>query len=173
LSRRSIGKTLPGHEVKLDERGEILVRGDNVSPGYWGSSLRPIASEDGWLRTGDVGELDEQGNLYFKSRKKDVIVTAAGLNIYPDDLEAALNAQPEIRDSAVISIDTAQGSEPLAVLLLKDEQTDAALVVKRANGSLNQYQQIRRWSIWPEEDFPRTPTQKIRKPLVLEKVSER
>src|SRR6185436_3006085 len=124
LSRRSIGKTLPGHEVRLDERGEILVRGDNVSPGYWGGELRPIAGEDGWLRTGDVGELDAQGNLYFKSRKKDVIVTAAGLNIYPDDLEAALNNQPEIRDSAIVGLETLQGIEPFAVLLLKDEQID-------------------------------------------------
>ncbi|HXI93863.1 MAG TPA: AMP-binding protein [Blastocatellia bacterium] len=170
LSRRSIGKTLPGHEVKLDERGEILVRGENVSPGYWGGGLRPITNEEGWLRTGDVGELDAQGNLYFKSRKKDVIVTAAGLNIYPDDLEAALNGQPEIRDSAVIGVDTAQGTEPLAVLLLRDEQANSAAVVKRANETLSPYQQIRRWTVWPEEDFPRTPTQKIRKPAVIEKV---
>ncbi len=173
LSRRSIGKTLPGHEVKLDEHGEILVRGENVSPGYWGAAgLRPIATEGGWLRTGDVGELDPQGNLYFKSRKKDVIVTAAGLNIYPDDLEAALNSQPEIRDSAVISQDTAQGPEPFAVLLLRDAQADAAVVVQRANETLSAYQQIRRWTVWPDEDFPRTPTHKIRKPLMIEKLDQ-
>jgi long-chain acyl-CoA synthetase len=172
LSRRSIGKTLPGHELKLDERGEILVRGDNVSPGYWGGALRPIANEDGWLRTGDVGELDEQGNLFFKSRKKDVIVTAAGLNIYPDDLEAALNAQSDVRDSAVLGIETPQGIEPLAVLLLRDEQADVASIVKRANETLSSYQQIRRWTVWPEEDFPRTRTQKIRKPVVMEKLKE-
>src|SRR4030095_14371375 len=150
----------------------MLVRGDNVSPGYWGGELRPIAGEDGWLRTGDVGELDAQGNLYFKSRKKDVIVTAAGLNIYPDDLEAALNSQPEIRDSAVIGIETVQGIEPFAVLLLRDDHSHPAAVVERANKTLNSYQQIRRWTIWLEEDFPRTPTQKIRKPLLIEKVKE-
>ena len=172
LSRRSIGKTLPGHEVKLDETGEILVRGENVSPGYWGRGLQPITNEEGWLRTGDVGELDAQGNLYFKSRKKDVIVTAAGLKIYPDDLEAALNSQPEIRDSAVIGIETPQGIEPFAVLLLRDEHADPAAVVKRANATLSPYQQIRRWTVWPEEDFPRTPTQKIRKPLLIERVKE-
>ena len=173
LSRRSIGKTLPGHEVKLDERGEILVRGENVSPGYWGAGLRPITNDEGWLRTGDVGEMDEKGNLYFKSRQKDVIVTAAGLNIYPDDLEAALNSQAEIRDSAVIGVDTAQGTEALAVLLLRNEQADAAAIVKKANEALSPYQQIRRWTVWPEEDFPRTPTQKIRKPVVIEKVKQR
>lgn len=168
LSRRSIGKSLPGREVKIDEHGEILVRGENVSPGYWGGALRPIANEEGWLRTGDVAEMDKEGNLFFRGRKKDVIVTAAGLNIYPDDLEAALNAQPEVRDSAVVGVETRQGSEPLAVLLLRGEQTDAAAVVKRANEALSPYQQIRRWSVWPEEDFPRTTTQKIRKPAVLE-----
>jgi len=173
LSRRSIGKVMPGQQVKLGEGGEILVRGENISPGYWNAGPQSLTTEEGWLRTGDVAEIDESGNLFFKSRRKDVIVTAAGLNIYPDDLEAALNAQPEIRDSAVIGIDTPQGPEPLAVLLLKDEHTDAALVVKKANESLNQYQQIRRWAIWPEQDFPRTPTQKIRKPLVLEKVRQR
>ena len=172
LSRRSIGKTLPGHELKVDDRGEILVRGENVSPGYWGGALRPITTDDGWLRTGDVGEFDAQGNLYFKSRKKDVIVTAAGLNIYPDDLEAALNSQSEIRDSAVIGLDTPQGLEPFAVLLLRDEHTDPAKVVKNANEMLSSYQQIRRWTVWPEADFPRTPTQKIRKPVVMEKVKE-
>jgi long-chain acyl-CoA synthetase len=171
LSRRSIGKSLPGREVKLDDEGEILVRGENVSPGYWGKAgtiRNEGLNEEGWLRTGDVAEMDEEGNLFFKGRKKDVIVTAAGLNIYPDDLEAALNAQPEVRDSAVVGKDTPQGPEPFAVLLLRDEHTDAAAIVKRANQTLSPYQQIRRWSIWPEEDFPRTPTQKIRKPVVME-----
>src|ERR1041384_5495694 len=169
LSRRSIGKSLPGRELKIDDKGEILVRGENISPGYWGNSAT-ILNEEGWLKTGDVAEMDEQGNLFFKGRKKDVIVTAAGLNIYPDDLEAALNAQPEVRDSAVVGVDTAQGPEPFAVLLLRDDRADAAEIVRRANQTLSGYQQIRRWSIWPDEDFPRTPTQKIRKPAVLERM---
>jgi long-chain acyl-CoA synthetase len=179
LSRRSIGKSLPGRELKLDEDGEILVRGENVSPGYWGKTGTILNEEgvnaeglnaEGWLRTGDVAQMDEEGNLFFKGRKKDVIVTAAGLNIYPDDLEAALNAQPEIRDSAVVGADTPQGPEPFAVLLLKDDRSDPAAIVKRANQTLSAYQQIRRWSIWPEEDFPRTPTQKIRKAVVMERL---
>jgi long-chain acyl-CoA synthetase len=173
LSRRSIGKSLPGTEVKIDEYGEILVRGGSVSPGYWGGSLRPIANEEGWLRTGDVAEMDEERNLFFRGRKKDVIVTASGLNIYPDDLEAALNAQPEVRDSAVVGVETQQGPEPLAVLLLRGERIDPATVVKRANETLSPYQQIRRWQVWPEEDFPRTATQKIRKPAMLEMLKQR
>jgi long-chain acyl-CoA synthetase len=102
-----------------------------------------------------------------------VIVTASGLNIYPDDLEAALNAQPEVRDSAVAGIDAPQGPEPFAALLLRDAQADASAAVKRANESLSPYQQIRRWAVWPEEDFPRTPTKKICKPVVMEKLKQR
>ncbi len=166
----SIGKALPGQEMKLDEGGEILVRGSNVSPGYWRGGLHPLADDEGWLRTGDIGEMDAAGNLYFKSRKKDVIVTAAGMNIYAEDLEAALKAQPEIRDAAVIGIDTPQGPEPMALLILNEPGADAALAVKRANADLAEHQKIRRWAVWPETDFPRTPTQKIRKPAVLERM---
>ncbi|MEN3335387.1 MAG: long-chain acyl-CoA synthetase, partial [Blastocatellia bacterium] len=170
IGRGSIGKTLPGQQMKLDENGEILVRGDNVSPGYWCGDVKLITHDDGWLRTGDVGEMDAAGNLYFKGRKKDVIVTAAGLNIYPDDLEAALKAQPEIRDSTVVGINTPQGPEPMAVLILKDERSDPAIAIQRANQRLAQYQRIRRWAVWPEPEFPLTPTKKIRKPVVLERL---
>src|SRR6266404_1930538 len=138
LSRRSIGKSLPGREVKLDEKGEILVRGENVSPGYWGKAgaiPNEADQNEGWFKTGDVAEMDQEGNLFFRGRKKDVIVTSAGLNIYPDDLEAALNAQSEVRDSAVLGIDTPQGPEPLAVLLLRDDRADADANVNRANES--------------------------------------
>ncbi|MGE0126514.1 MAG: AMP-binding protein [Blastocatellales bacterium] len=166
IKRGSIGKALPGQELKLDASGEILVRGANVSAGYWRGDGQKEADDEGWLRTGDVGEIDAEGNIFFKGRKKDVIVTAAGLNIYPDDLEAALNHQPEVRDSCVISVEGAQGPEPMAVLILRDAKTDPAEVVQHANAQLNQSQQIRRWSVWTEPDFPRTPTHKVRKPIV-------
>jgi long-chain acyl-CoA synthetase len=170
LSHGSIGKTLPGQEVRLDASGEILVRGENIAAGYWSGGMQPMIGDEGWLRTGDVGALDEEGNLFFKGRKKDVIVTAAGLNIYPEDLEAALNRQPEVRASCVIGVEAAQGPEPMAVLILRDEKVDPGEVVKRANAQLNQSQQMRRWFVWTEPDFPRTPTRKIRKPVVKEAV---
>ncbi|MFY9608834.1 MAG: AMP-binding protein [Blastocatellia bacterium] len=169
--RGSIGKALAGQEVKLDESGEILVRGSSVSPGYWSKGVKPMTADEGWLRTGDIGEMDEEGNLYFKSRKKDVIATASGLKIYPEDIEATLNRDPEVRDSAVIGIEGPLGPEPLAVLLLRDEHSDAEAVAKRANENLSEYQQIRRWFVWPEKDFPRTTTtRKVRKRDVLEAV---
>src|SRR5258708_20609070 len=114
----SVGKILPGHEFKLAQDGEILVRGENVSSGYWEQgALRP-AEQQGWLRTGDLGELDAEGNLRFRGRKKNVIVTPAGLNVYPEDLEAALRKQPGVRDCAVIPFERGGNAEPCAVLLM-------------------------------------------------------
>jgi len=167
-SRGSIGQLLPGHEMKLDESGEILVRGASVSPGYWtsngninGSSANDVTGE--WLRTGDVGALDASGNLFFKGRQKDVIVGAAGLNIFPEDLEAALDRQPEIRASCVVAIEGARGAEPYAAIIPSTDNSNLEAAVSRANEQLAEYQHIRRWAIWPEPDFPRTTTQKILK----------
>jgi long-chain acyl-CoA synthetase len=168
--RGSIGKVLPGQEVKLDENGEILMRGENLSPGYWKDDGQSIAAEDGWFRTGDVGELDEEGNLYFKGRKREVIVTSAGVNIYPADIELVLDRQPEIKASAIIEIDGPHGPEPLAVLIVSDDYANAGAVINRVNELLAPHQQIRRWFVWPGEDFPRTSMQKIRKQLVKEVV---
>jgi long-chain acyl-CoA synthetase len=161
LGKGSIGKVLAGREVKLAPDGEILVRGGGVAAGYWnGKDLKPVASEDGWYRTGDVGELDAEGSLYFKGRKKDVIVTPAGMNVYPEDLEAALRSQPEVKDVVVIALPRDGNAEPCAAIILRDNGGDPEPIVKRANGSLAEYQRMNSWVVWPEEDFPRTSTQK-------------
>jgi long-chain acyl-CoA synthetase len=116
----SIGKVLPGREFQLAEDGEILVRGENVAAGYWeAGALRP-SEERGWLRTGDVGEIDAKGNLRFRGRKKNVIVTPAGLNVYPEDLEVALRKQSGVRDCVVVPVEHGGNAEPCAVLLMED-----------------------------------------------------
>src|SRR5260370_1062805 len=155
----SVGKILPGREFSIAEDGEILVRGENVSSGYWEQgALRP-AEQQGWLRTGDLGELDAEGNLRFRGRKKNVIVTPAGLNVYPEDLEAALRKQPGVRDCTVIPFERGGNAEPCAVLLMADaERIAARAAIESANSSLAEYQGIRMWIVWPEFDFPRTPT---------------
>ncbi len=164
VGRGSIGKVLEGREVKLAPDGEILVRGSGVASGYWsGGELRPVSSEEGWYHTGDIGQLDADGNLFFKGRKKDVIVTPAGMNVYPEDLENALKAQPEVKDSVVVPLAQGGNAEPCAVLILRNNEADAAPIIDRANQSLAEYQRIRRWVIWPDEDFPRTSTQKPRR----------
>jgi long-chain acyl-CoA synthetase len=156
LSKGSIGKVLPGREVKLADDGEILVRGGGVASGYWkGGGLEAVVGEEGWYRTGDVGVFDADGNLYFKGRKKEVLVTPAGMNVYPQDLEAALRRQPAVRDCVVIGLDRAGNAEPCAVLILRDA-ADPAEVVERANQELAEYQRMREWAVWAESDFPRT-----------------
>ena len=168
--RGSIGKVLRGQEVKLAENGEILVRGENVSPGYWKEDGQSRAAENGWFPTGDVGEIGEEGRLYFKGRKREVIVTSAGVNIYPEDIELVLGRQPEIKAGVVIEIEGPHGPEPLAVLILRDAHANAEAAVSRVNELLAAHQQIRRWFAWQGEDFPRTATQKVRKQLVAEVV---
>ena len=176
LGRGSIGKVLPGREIKLDENGEILVRGENVAAGYWqAKKLQPVAAEEGWFRTGDLGELDAQGYLHFKGRKKQVIVNAEGMNIYPEDLESALRAQPEIRDCVVVALERNGNAEPVAALLMRaaaGEKSDSDAAIRRANATLAAHQQIRRWLVWPEPDFPRTSTHKIRVNVVREVVQQ-
>ena len=173
LAKGAIGKVLPGREIKLAENGEILVRGESIAAGYWqGKELKPVLGEEGWLRTGDVGALDADGNLYFKGRKKNVIVTPAGMNVYPEDLEAALRGQSEVRDCVVVGLPVDGNAEPCAVLLLQGE-AEAEAVVKRANQSLAEYQHIRRWFVWPEDDFPRTSTRKPKLNVIQEVVVAR
>lgn len=172
LGKRSIGKVLPGREIKLAEDGEILVRGGGVAVGYWkGGELPKVArltdDAEGWYGTGDVGALDEAGNLYFKGRKKEVIVTPGGLNIYPEDLEAALRQQPGVKDCVVVGIERGGNAEPCAVLILRDG-ADANQAVEAANQSLAEFQRMRMWVPWPQEDFPRTSTQKPRRNLIAE-----
>ncbi len=172
LSKGSIGKVLPGREVKLADDGEILVRGGGVTSGYWEGAAtgeQKSADQQAWYRTGDIGALDAAGNLYFKGRKKDVIVTPAGMNVYPDDLEAVLRAQPEVKDCIVIGIERGGNAEPCAVLILRKE-AKIEKVMQRTNQSLAEYQRMLMWVEWPEQDFPRTSTQKPRRNVIAETV---
>jgi long-chain acyl-CoA synthetase len=184
LGKGSIGKVLPGREVKLAEDGEILIRGGGVAAGYRDTGeprrsagevtdagevtgVGEVTDKDGWYHTGDVGALDDAGNLYFKGRKKDVVVTPGGLNIYPEDLEAALRRQPEVKDCAVVGIERGGNAEACAVLIVREDARIAG-VVERANQELAEFQRMRMWVRWPEEDFPRTNTQKPRRNVIAE-----
>ncbi len=173
-SRGSIGKVLPGREIRLADDGEILVRGSGVASGYWnGRELRPVAGDEGWYLTGDLGALDGQGNLFFKGRKKEVIVTPAGMNVYPEDLEAALRGQKEVRDCVVVGIERGGNAEPCAVLILGDrngQTVDVKTIVELANEGLAEYQRVRTWFVWPDEDFPRSSTQKPRRNVIRDAV---
>jgi len=186
----TIGKVLPGREFRLAEDREILVRGENVSAGYWEAGALRQTQNAGWLHTGDIGELDSEGNLRFRGRKKNVMVTPAGLNIYPEDLEAALRKQPGVRDCVVVPIERKGNAEPCAVLLFDadalasaDEaiteesqkarsERIASVVIENANRTLAEYQHINTWVVWEEPDFPRTPTGKPRLSIISAHISE-
>ena len=166
IGRGSIGKPMPGNEIKLSEEGEILVRGKNVASGYWKEDgVTQSVDSEGWFHTGDLGERDTAGNLYFKGRSKNVIVTPEGMKVYPGDLEAELRKEPAVRDALVIGLEKDGNAEACAVLLLRDgdsssSEKEAANIVRHANQRLAPFQQMRSWLVWRDQDFPRTPTQK-------------
>jgi long-chain acyl-CoA synthetase len=161
----TIGKPLPGREVRIGPDGEVLVKGPMISTATWsGGELRRRESE--WLATGDLAEAQATGELRFMGRKSETIVTAAGINVYPEDLEAALEEQPEIAASAVVAVQTIAGPEPCAVLAVRGGDKQAADAVDRANARLAEFQRVRRWIVWPEPDLPRTSTGKVRRKAV-------
>ncbi len=168
----TIGKPLPGREVKIGPDGEVLVKGPMISTATWsGGELRQ--REDEWLATGDLAEKEATGELRFMGRKSETIVTSAGVNVHPEDLEAALEEQPEIAASAVVAMETSTGPEPCAVLAIRGGERQAADAIERANTRLADFQRIRRWMVWPEPDLPRTSTGKVRRKAVAEWVAGR
>ena len=158
IAEGTVGKPVAGVEVKLAPDGEILVRGDIVTSGYYRSPDETASAfEDGWFRTGDIGQLDADGNLRIRGRKKEMIVTPEGLHVFPEDLENVLNQLSGVRESAVVGKDRVH-----AVLVLIDG-SDPNEIVRRANLQLEDHQKIRSFSIWPGERLPRTEsTQKIK-----------
>ncbi len=156
----TLGKTLPGREVRLSAAGEIEVRGDMLAAGSWrDGSFQPRAGE--WLATGDLGVREASGELRFAGRKGDVIVTAAGLNIHPGDLEAALLAQPGVRACAVVACETPRGQEPVAVVLFSGDDERLRAVTTAANARLATFQQLGYVLRWPEANLPYTSTGKL------------
>jgi long-chain acyl-CoA synthetase len=160
----SVGTPISGVEVQIAEDGEILVRGENVTSGYYGGDDAQDAS--GWLHTGDVGERDEQGRLYIKGRKKEMIVTAEGLNVFPDDVERTLNELPGVRESAVVGV-TSDGEERVHAVLVLEPGADQHTILRDANMRLQDHQRIRGASIWPAADLPRTEgTRKLKRSAI-------
>jgi long-chain acyl-CoA synthetase len=164
MRRGSVGKPIRGLTVKVAADGEILVRGDNVTQGYFNApDATADAFEDGWLRTGDIGEVDESGRLYVRGRKKEMIVLPDGLNVFPDDVERVLDAVPGVRESAVVGVADGSGERVHAVVLA-DPGVDLEGITRAANAALADHQRIRTISAWPGEHLPRTEgTRKLKR----------
>ena len=167
----SVGLPLPGVEIRIRD-GEVQARGENIFPGYYQNeeATRIVFSADGWFRTGDLGELDASGLLRIRGRSKELIVTGAGVNVYPDGIEAQLNRAGGVREACVIGLDRGGGEEVHAVLLLDGSGRKAEEVIAEVNGRLDPLERISGFTIWGEPEFPKTTTLKIRKYLVKESI---
>ena len=160
----SLGKLIEGQEARIAEDGELLLRGDNISREYFGrEDASRDGDEDGWLHTGDIVERDQEGRLYYRGRKKDVIVTPEGVNVHPEDVEAVLSRMPGVRDSAVVGAAGPDGEPRVHAVILSDgDSADPDHLLREANRQLEPHQRISGVDLWPGEDFPRTPsTQKV------------
>jgi long-chain acyl-CoA synthetase len=170
-STGSVGTPIGGVEVKIAEDGEILVRGENVTTGYYGATGDRTRDQDGWLHTGDVGELDAEGRLFIKGRKKEMIVTPEGLNVFPDDVERALDAQPGVIESAVVA-STTDGQERVHAVLVVESGAEIEPIIRAANERLLDHQRVRSYSVWTDGPLPRTEgTRKLKRAAVRDWVA--
>jgi long-chain acyl-CoA synthetase len=157
----SIGKAHRDIALRVNDDGELLVRGSVVSPAYWeGHSDVPAVKGD-YFPTGDLVR-QSRGRLYFLGRKKDIIVTAEGFNVVPNEVEGVLNRTSGVLDSVIVP-KSAKGCEEVHAVLVLGRDADAAQCVRTANLQLEPHQRIRSWTVWPDSDFPRTPLQKVRR----------
>lgn len=175
----SCGKAAPRMEVRIDSPdpqnivGEILTRGDNVMLGYYKNpeATAQILDADGWLHTGDLGVMDEEGNVTIKGRSKNMLLGSSGQNIYPEEIEEKLNNLPFVAECIVIQ----QNDNKLVALIypdfedaysqgMSDSDIEAAMEENRTtlNAELPAYSQISRIKIYPEE-FEKTPKKSIKR----------
>jgi long-chain acyl-CoA synthetase len=165
-ARGAVGKPIAGVEVRIADDGEILVRGENVTTGYFNAPEETRnAFRDGWFHTGDIGGFDDQGRLYIRGRKKEMIVTPEGLNVFPEDVERAINDQPGVRESAVVGAPVGGGSaERVQAVVVLAGGADLDEVVRGANTRLQDHQKIRMATVWPGDELPRTEgTRKLKR----------
>ncbi|MBN2072381.1 MAG: AMP-binding protein, partial [Actinobacteria bacterium] len=164
------------------EDGELYVRGANVTPGYYKNKGKTAGSfKDGWFRTGDIVEIDSQGDVFVRGRKDDMIVKESGINVYPSDIEEKLKKHPDIKDSAVFGAERERRKKIIAVLLLRDDskinntagKKDMDKIIRDVNSGLNVYQRIDDYVVWKGKDFPRTTsTMDIRKKEIIEEIEK-
>ncbi|MCL4380156.1 AMP-binding protein [Candidatus Dependentiae bacterium] len=171
----SVGKPLYNVQVRIADDGEIQIKGPSVFQGYYNNAAATAAAftADGWFKTGDMGQFDADGYLYMRGRKKYMILSSGGQNVFPEDIEVVLNNIPGVKDSCVLGIARAGGKEDIyAVLLLDDNAVSVDDIVQQANSKLASFQQINAACVWPEADFPRSATRKVRKEEVRKKLGQ-
>ena len=172
--RGTLGEVIGSQELQIADDGEILVRGASVVAEYLesGTSRARAVDEEGWFHTGDIGELDAEGRLVYRGRRKDVIVTADGMNVYPEDIEKALKLESGVRDAVVVPVGPASAARIHAALILETPAEDPLGIVERVNSRLEPHQRIQSAAEWPEDEFPHTAsTFKTQRRKVAERLS--
>ena len=165
-SRGAVGKPIAGVEVRIAEDGEILVKGENVTSGYYNAPDETRASfKDGWFHTGDIGEVDAQGQLHIRGRKKEMIVTPEGLNVFPEDIERVLDELPGVVESAVVGAPLpGSTAERVQAVVVATPGTDLDDLIRQANTQLQDHQKIRAVVGWTTGELPRTEgTRKLKR----------
>ena len=183
LLKGSVGKPLPGVEVKIADPdangvGEVLARGQNVMLGYYNNEEATAeAMQDRWLRTGDLGRIDEDGNLYIVGRSKDVIIDSNGKNIYPDEIEELYSKFELIKELSVVGLPDEDGGEKIASLVVPDYEKEIALSradvnqrveehFREVSADLPFFKRVKVVHVTPFE-LPRTATRKVKRPEVV------
>jgi long-chain acyl-CoA synthetase len=177
----SVGPALPAFEVRAAEDGELLIRSETVFAGYYKDeeATREVLADDGWLRSGDLGSIDDDGFIHITDRKKDILVTAGGKNVAPQNLENALKTHPLISQALVVG----DRRPYVAALITTDPEQSQGLaaeelcervqsIVDEVNADLSRFEQIKRFAILPR-DFSAdedevTPTLKLKRRVVSE-----
>lgn len=186
LNKGSVGKNLPGVEVKIEEPdengvGEILARGQNVMVGYFNNDeATKSVLHDRWLRTGDLGKIDDDGNLTIVGRSKDIIIDSNGKNIYPDEVEELYSKSKFIKELSVVGLVDENGGEKIACLVVADYEFDITLARAEVNRKIEQhfrevsqglafFKRIKVLHLTPFE-LPRTATRKVKRREVIEEL---
>ena len=186
LLKGSVGKPLPGVEVMINEPdekgvGEVYARGQNVMLGYYkNDDATEEAFDNRWLRTGDLGRLDEDGNLFIVGRSKDVIIDSNGKNIYPDEIEDIYSDSDYVKEMSVVGLPDDDGGERVAALVVPDYEKDVKLTRAAVNKKVEQhfrevaaglpyFKRIQVLKLTPFE-LPRTATRKVKRPEVIEMI---
>ena len=166
----STGRPLPNVQVMISEQGEILVKGDNITPGYYNAPEETAkAFEDGWYKTGDLGYFDKDGFLHIQGRVKDMIVLSSGQNVFPQDIQTVLVKHPSVKDAVVIGLPKGTSVEVHAALIV-DDPNNSREAVDWTNSQLAEQQRVRGFTVWPDEDFPRTHTLKVKNQVVIDTI---
>jgi long-chain acyl-CoA synthetase len=177
----TVGPALPEFEVRADEDGELLIRSQTVFAGYYKDEqgTREVLGEDGWLRSGDVGSIDEDGFITITDRKKDILITAGGKNVAPANLENALKTAPLVSQALVLGdrlpyVAALITVDPAVADGLAPEEVERRVqaVVDDVNAELSRFEQIKRFRVLPRDftadEDEMTPTLKLKRSVVAE-----